>query len=90
MRPARGRQLSVPDDRQPPAAFAVRTCRNHLADARECAQSLAAPEHLNGFGGVIPEPGCGFVAGAVGEVGDVRQHESQRMAVGALDQGPGT
>jgi hypothetical protein len=53
-RVSRGGQLPVADDGQVPAARAVRTGRDHLVDAGQCAQPLAAPEHVDGNGGVIP------------------------------------
>ena len=65
---ARCGQLPVPDHRQLPAALAVRARRHHLGDRRQRAQPLTTPQHVDGGGGVVPQPGRGLVAVGGGQV----------------------
>ena len=62
---ARRGQLAVPHDRQVPAAGAVRLGRHQFGDRRQRAQSLPAPQCLDGDSGVVAQPRRALVVAAL-------------------------
>jgi len=79
-------QLAVPDHREVPATVAVRAGGHQFGDCGQRAQPLATPQHVDRHGRVIAQPGGGFVAVALGQVGDVCDDSTERAVVVALDQ----
>ena len=64
---ARRGELAVADDRELPAAGAVRLGGDQLGDRGQGAQPLAAPQRLDGGGGVIAQPRRALVVAALGQ-----------------------
>ena len=85
-RDARGGELSVPDDREVPAAAAVGPRGDQFGDRGQRAQPLTAPQHVDRGGGVVAQPCGGLVAVALGQLADAGEHRRQRVVLEPVDQ----
>ena len=79
-------ELSVPDDRQLPAARAVRGGGHELLDTGQRAQPLTAHQHLHGGRGDVPQPRGALVTGPGGEFGHPIDGRRQRSVLRPVHQ----
>ena len=79
----------MPDDGQVVAAGAVRGGGDEFGQRGQRAQSLAAPQRLDGGGGVVAQARGALVVAALGERADLMHRRAQCAVVQPVDQGRG-